>query len=449
MKLGRAAWAGAATLLLAFVELASVGLAPVELALLFAQKAAAQSAPLPEAAALQRAERAMDQQQWSEAETILRRLVAADAKDAQAWFDLGYVMHAEQNYAGAIMAYRGAVAARPDSFECNLNLGLMLAHENQADASEYLEMATHLKPTGEDAQAGLARAWAALAQEQDFRSPKSALDSWQHAVTLAPGNSLHRVGLGEALERSGDAAGAEGEFRKAYELAPNSTDALAALSNFLMRAKRLPEAEVPLRRLVNLAPQDRNGHLQLGRVLSAEKKDAEAAAELRKALALRADDWDALRELAFVQERGKEYAAAEDSYRTLLTHFSNDAELYDGLGSVLLAQLKYAEAQNKLMACVRIRPEWGEALGQLALAAAGNKEYQLAIKSLDERKKLLEETPSSYFLRATCYDNLRRYAEAVESYKAFLAASHGQYPDDEWKARHRLRAIEPEARGKR
>ncbi len=131
-------------------------------------------------------------------------------------------------------------------------------------------MATHLKPTGEDPQAGLARAWAALAQEQDFRSPKNALDSWQHAVALAPGNSLHRVGLGQALERSGDATGAEREFRKANELQPNSTDALAALTNFLMRAKRLPEAEEPLRRLVSLAPQDRNGHLQLGRVLSAK-----------------------------------------------------------------------------------------------------------------------------------------------------------------------------------
>ena len=94
----------------------------------------------------------MDQQHWSEAETILRKLVAANAKDARAWFDLGYVMHAEQNYPEAILAYRGAVAAQPDSFECNLNLGLMLAHENHPDASKYLEMATHLKPTGEHPQ---------------------------------------------------------------------------------------------------------------------------------------------------------------------------------------------------------------------------------------------------------------------------------------------------------
>ncbi len=247
VRFGRAALVRSAIL-----TLAGILFVPV----LFAQKPDEQSAAH-EAAAIQQAESAMDRKQWPEAETILRRLVAADARDARAWFDLGYVMHAEQNYAEAIRAYRGAVAAEPDSFECNLNLGLMLAHENRAEASKYLEMATHLKPTGEDPQAGLARAWAALAQEQDFRSPKNALDSWQHAVTLAPGNSMYRLGLGEALERSGDASGAEREYRKAYELQPNSIDAIAALSNFLMRAKRLSEAEEPLRRLVNLAPKDR------------------------------------------------------------------------------------------------------------------------------------------------------------------------------------------------
>ncbi len=420
-------------------------LAPI----LSAQKPGARSAPTEEPAAIVRAESAMDRKQWSEAETILRQLVTADAKNAQAWFDLGYVMHAEENYAEATLAYRGAVAAEPDSFECNLNLGLMLAHEKDAQASKYLERATHLKPTGKDPQAALARTWASLALEQEFRNPKNAVDSWSRAVALAPGNPQHRLGLGEVLERTGDAAGAEREFRKANELDPNSTDALTALANFFMRANRLPEAEETLRQLASLAPPQENEHLQLGRVLSAEKKDAEAAAEFQKALALRADDWDAMRELAFVQQRSKNYAAAENSYRTLLTHFPKDAEIYDGLGTALLSQLKYAEAQNKFMVCVRLKPEWGEAYGQLALAAAGNKEYEVAIKALDERTKLLAESPSSYFLRATCYDHLRRFEEAEENYKAFLVASHGQFPDDEWKARHRLMAIEPEVRGKR
>lgn len=399
--------------------------------------------------AIVRAENAMDQQKWQEAETTLRKLVAANAKDARAWFDLGYVMHAQQNYREAIVAYRGAVAAQPESFECNLNLGMMLAHENLPDASKYLEQATRLKPTGQHPQESLAHAWAALAQVQGASDMKAALDSWSHAVDLAPADSSNRLAFGTALEQSGDTAAAEREFRKANELQPSSTDALAALSNLYMRAKRLPEAEETLRRLVAAAPQDENGHLQLGRVLSAESHDTEAAAELQKALALRADDWEALRELAFVQERNKQYTEGEKNYRTLLAHFPNDAELHNGLGSVLLPQLKYAEAENEFIQCVRMKPDWGVAYGQLALAAAGNKDYELAIKALDARKKLLPEPPSSLFLRATYYDHLRRFSEAVENYKAFLATSNGQFPDEEWKARHRLIAIEPEAKRKR
>lgn len=414
----------------------------------FAQKAPARTSAA-EPAAIVRAEDAMDQQKWPEAEAILRKLVAANAKDARAWFDLGYVMHAQQNYSEAISAYRGAVAAQPESFECNLNLGLMLAHENLPDASKYLEKATHLKPTGQHPQESLAHAWAALAQVQGPRDAKAALDSWSHAVALAPADLHNRLAFGTALELSGDAAGAEREFRKANELQPNSADALAVLSNLFMRSKRLPEAEDTLRRLVAIAPQDENGHLQLGRVLSAESHDAEATAELQKALALRADDWDALRELAFVQERSKQFAEAEKNYRSLLVHFPDDAELHNGLGSVLLPQLKYAEAKNEFIQCVRMKPDWGVAYGQLALAAAGNKEYELAIKALDARKKLLPEPPSSLFLRATYYDHLRRFPEAVENYKAFLAASNGQFPDEEWKARHRLIAIEPEAKRKK
>ena len=384
---------------------------------LFAQKAAPHGAPAEAPPGIMRAESAMDQQQWPEAEAILRKLVAANAKDTRAWFDLGYVMHAQKNYPEAISAYRGAVAAQPESFECNLNLGVMLAHENHPDASKYLEMATHLKPTSAHPQAALAHAWAALAGVQAEKDAIRALDSWSHAVTLAPDDAQDRLAFGEALERSGDFAGAEREFRKANELQPNSADSLAALANLYMRAKRLPEAEEALRRLVAATPQDENAHLQLGRVLSAARKDAEAE--------------------------------AEKSYRALLVQFPNDADLHNGLGSVLLSRLKYAEARDEFARCVRLKPDWGEAYGQLALAAAGNKEYELAIKALDARKKLLPELPSSYFLRATCYDHLRRFADAVENYKAFLAISNGQFPDDEWKARHRLIAIEPEAKRKK
>ena len=65
------------------------------------------------------------------------------------------------------------------------------------------------------------------------------------------------------------------------------------------------------------------------------------------------------------------------------------------------------------------------------------------IKALDARAKLLPETPVGYFLRATAYDHLRDYKQAAVNYHRFLEAAKGQFPDQEWQARHRLIAIEP------
>jgi hypothetical protein len=51
--------------------------------------------------------------------------------------------------------------------------------------------------------------------------------------------------------------------------------------------------------------------------------------------------------------------------------------------------------------------------------------------------------PVGYFLRATAYDHLRDYRKASENYHRFLEVANGQFPDQEWQAKHRLIAIEP------
>jgi tetratricopeptide (TPR) repeat protein len=75
--------------------------------------------------------------------------------------------------------------------------------------------------------------------------------------------------------------------------------------------------------------------------------------------------------------------------------------------------------------------------------ASENKNYELALKSLDYRAKFLPESPASYFLRATCFDNLKAVKQAVEYYQRFLAADAGKLSDQEWQARHRLIALDP------
>lgn len=92
---------------------------------------------------------------------------------------------------------------------------------------------------------------------------------------------------------------------------------------------------------------------------------------------------------------------------------------------------------------VKLKPDFGAAYGDLAAAANENKNYELTIRALDARAKFLPEIPVGYFLRATAYDHLRAYKQAAENYHRFLDVAGGQFPDQEWQARHRLIAIEP------
>ena len=108
-----------------------------------------------------------------------------------------------------------------------------------------------------------------------------------------------------------------------------------------------------------------------------------------------------------------------------------------------MKQRKYPDAQQELLTAVKIKPDFGEAYGDLAMAADENNNYELAIKAADARARFLPEIPVSYFLRASAYDHLRDYKMAAQNYHKFLELAKGQYPDQEWQARHRLIAIEP------
>ena len=139
----------------------------------------------------------------------------------------------------------------------------------------------------------------------------------------------------------------------------------------------------------------------------------------------------------------KKFGLAEAQFRALLVSTPNDGELHYGLGRVLLKQQKLPEAEKELITAIQLKPDLGEAYGDLAGAANETKNYELVIKVLDARAKILPELPIGYFLRATAYDHLRQYKPAAANYHLFLEKSTGQFPDQEFQARHRLIAIEP------
>jgi tetratricopeptide (TPR) repeat protein len=390
---------------------------------------------------LTQAEDAIQKRDYASAEPLLRKVLDHDPSNYVAWFDLGFLENKVGKVDESIAAYRKSVEAKPDVFESNLNLGLQLAKTNQPDAEKFLRDATQLKPTSHAAE-GQAKAWLSLARVLEKAKPDEAIAAYRRASALRPEDPDPDLAAGLLLEKDNKFSDAETEYKKALALDPNS-DALTGLANIYMRGHRFVDAEAYLRKLVAAQPGNAAAHVQLGRVLAAEDKNDEAVAELEAGVKLASADASVQRDLADTYLAAGKNAQAEAAYRALLAVHANDADLHHSFGKALLREKKFQDAQQEFLAAVKLKPDFGEAYGDLAFAASENKNYPLVIKALDVRVKLLPEAATTYFLRATAFDHLRDYKQASANYHLFLNTANGKYPDQEWQAKHRLIAIEP------
>ena len=412
------------------------------------------------------AEDAIQKNDFAAAETLLKKAIDKDPKNYQAWFDLGFVLNRVGRTEESIHAYRQSVAAKPDVFESNLNLGLMLVRVNNPDGEQFLRAATGLKPTAH-VEEGQARAWIALAHLLENTKPEDALQAYRKASELTPKDPEPHLSAGLLHERRKEFSDAEAEYKQVLTLDPRSadphnnaphnhdshtndpatTEAAIGLTNIYMKSNRLGDAEPLLRKLAAERADDSGIHLQLGRVLEAEGKKDEAIAEFQTVAKLAPADSDAQRELADLYSSAGKNDLAETAYRALVAAQPKDPELHRGLGRALLLQKKFPEAEQEFLIAVRLKRDWQDVYFDLAFAASENKNYELTVKALNGRELLNAEMPAFYFfLRATAYDHLHDNKQAALDYHHFLDVANGKYPDQEWQARHRLIAIEPKKR---
>lgn len=396
-------------------------------------------APSPE---LGKAEEFIQKRQYSDAEPLLRKVVESDPANYVAWFDLGFTENGLGKIDESIAAYRKSVAAKPDVFEANLNLGLQLAKAKQPDAEQFLRAATQLKPTGHVAE-GRARAWLSLAHMLEESKPEEALAAYHQAAVLQPKDPEPPLAAGQLLEKQNKFAEAEQQYKAALALDPASADAATGLANIYLRGNRYPEAESALKKVVAARPDDVEAHAQLGHVFSAEGKNDAAVAELEAAAKVSPGDLVVQRYLADAYTSAGKADQAVAAYRTLVAAHPDDAELHRALGESMLRSKKFPDAQQEFLTAIKLNPKLGEAYGDLAFAASENKNYPLTLKALDERVKYLPEIPVTYFLRASAYDHLQDVKKAAANYHLFLNTAGGKYPDYEWQAKHRLIALEP------
>jgi tetratricopeptide (TPR) repeat protein len=107
-----------------------------------------------------KAQKAVDEKKFDEAADLFSRLLAADAKDFQAWTELGTVQMVRNNAEEAEKDYRRAIQERPTFMLALLNLGRLLSAQQKFEAAiEPLTEAVKLSATSAEANFLLGEAY--------------------------------------------------------------------------------------------------------------------------------------------------------------------------------------------------------------------------------------------------------------------------------------------------
>jgi tetratricopeptide (TPR) repeat protein len=110
----------------------------------------------------------------------------------------------------------------------------------------------------------------------------------------------------------------------------------------------------------------------------------------------------------------------------------------------LREQKKYPAAAQEFYRVAQAKPDSAEAWSDLAGMLILVGDDQQALVALDKVRALGAEKPAHHYFRAITLDKNKLYEPALVSYEKFLSLSEGKNPDEEFKARQRVRILKKE-----
>jgi eukaryotic-like serine/threonine-protein kinase len=237
------------------------------------------------------------------------------------------------------------------------------AAEHLTQAQQYLETAESLAP--DSVRVHLAAGMLSEAMEQHGR----ALQEYQRVVDLEPRNIEAFIRMAAVYDKQDMPAGAIDSYRHAIELDPTFYDPHEYFGVFYYGRGKYSEAAEQFQQVIQLAPGMYNAYANLGATFERLGRTVDAETTLRHALALR------------------------ESFRLL-----------NNMGSLLLAEKKFAEALPYLQKAAALTPNdyvillnLADAHRHLRHASAAKVNYQ---KGMDLALAELSQSPGNGLARA-------------------------------------------------
>ncbi len=382
--------------------------------------------------------KALDAGKAAEAEAHFAKAAVADAKDYAAFFHLALAQTLQNKDAEAERNFQKTLELQPGLYEAHLNLGVLLLR---------------------------------------VKRPKEAVPHFEAAVTAKPAEYRPRYYLAESLFEAGRGAEAEPHYRKALEVNPKSAEAAHGLGQSLLHQRKTEEGAKYFEMAAQLDEGFAPALLQLAAVYEADKDFAKAIAIYKKfpndagvkerlgqlltetgqagqaipelEAAVKASPTVAnLTALATAYLQNKQAEKCQPLLDEALRLEPRNAELRILYGRLLREMRKFDLASQQFFVATKLEPKSAEAWSDLATTTVLLERFDLALTALEQVKALGAEKPGHKYLRAITLDKVRQDKKqarlALAAYEDFLAVAGGKFPDEEFKARQRMKVLERE-----
>jgi eukaryotic-like serine/threonine-protein kinase len=302
-------------------------------------------------------------QKDGQAEPLLRPAQARHPDDFWLNYALGEALR-ERKPAESVGFYRAALATRPTVAAVQVELGMALWRQGQAnEAIAEFRRAVELDPKASLALFGLG-----LCLQATDR-PEEAMVEYRRNLELQPSGAPAHCQIGVCLQALGRLDEAMVEYRRAIELEPQSAAPAHHQIGLCLQARgRLDEAMSEYRRAIELDPKGGPAHHQLGTCWQARKQFDEAMAEFRRAIELDPKGAPAHHQLGMCWQAKKQFDKAMAEYRRAIELDPKLAESHFHLGTCWQARRRFDEAISEYRLVMDLAPRWG--LGYDSLADA-------------------------------------------------------------------------------
>uniref|UniRef100_A0A7I4Y8E9 dolichyl-phosphate-mannose--protein mannosyltransferase n=1 Tax=Haemonchus contortus TaxID=6289 RepID=A0A7I4Y8E9_HAECO len=295
------------------------------------------------------------QMRLNEAEVAYKNALAYRPNMADTWYNLGVLYQDMRNFSESIKCYRTSIKFRSTFATAHLNLGIV--HEtvgNDQSAISIWQLCSTMDGSLVKAQREHRNAQTScrfrlgrmMLNQGNLHGAEKVLDE---AIRKAPRSYpfIHSLlySYGEVAKLLGNNDKAEQLFQAAFNAAPTHVPTLLTMAHLRNKQNRTSESNDWFSKALAVAPNSADVHHHIGLAAASRGDVARAEMAYKNALKLVSTHADSLKSLAALLREQHRYDKSEEVLRTLMNHHPTSETLSD-YGAILRLNGKLDEAKR-------------------------------------------------------------------------------------------------------